>query len=774
MSADSSIFFPEKMQHVELVVPLDSASSTIRILANHNLIHLIDKNFGEATPNRRYLESFVYCEEAERYLAFIGNQLSYYQLLPEPISLNSFNQLQNDQPIIIGDEIPRLRELNDSLHERISHTQQLEGQLRLLQVTISALRFFRPLLKERKDFMQPGESDTEKSTAFELELLSHSFLHSITGIIDSSKLRKLLVTFHRISRGNVFISTGSVEDDSNKSFFTVWFQTESIMRKITTLASSYGAEVFEFPVDDNQLDRKEIEVGSQIDELQVVIQQSYVDNRNFLESLKGKYWQNKLFFLREKQMYQYMDFADYTAIEDRAIYRGWVPTRRLHELQPLLEQATSEAGSAIHTTVQLNDIEESPPTLIETNDFTASFQIFNDSYGVANYDEVNGGAFYAMYPFLFGIMFGDVGHSFMYLLISLALIYFYPKLSKQKGNELFESLLGFRYFMLMMSICGIYSGLVYNDWFGLPVNLFGSHYQEIPVSGNHTGTTIWNKTDSKVYPFGVDPVWLFKDNELIFLNSMKMKLSVVMGIIQMIFGMILCFVKHYRRKHYSELFLAWLPQLLYLLSFFGYMVIIIIKKWFTQFPESSDGVNLIQVLISMFLSPSEIKPDQDLYPGQLTVQNILALIFVSTIPFLLFVKPIVEIATGHGHGGVLEVLVMNLIEVIEFCLSALSHTASYLRLWALSLAHSQLSHVLYEQLFKTTLETENPLLLLFGWAAYAVMSVIILLGMECFSSLLHAIRLMWVEFSSKFYTGQGYPFTPLSFKNLVKSFGISQ
>merc|ERR1719191_792617 len=74
----------------------------------------------------------------------------------------------------------------------------------------------------------------------------------------------------------------------------------------------------------------------------------------------------------------------------------------------------------------------------------------------------------------------------------------------------------------------------------------------------------------------------------------------------------------------------------------------------------------------------------------------------------------------HGH-DMGEVVIHQAIETIEYVLGTVSHTASYLRQWALSLAHQQLSLVFFQKTLQIGLEMPFPIngiVLYFMFAAW--------------------------------------------------------
>jgi len=205
---------------------------------------------------------------------------------------------------------------------------------------------------------------------------------------------------------------------------------------------------------------------------------------------------------------------------------------------------------------------------------------------------------------------------------------------------------------------------------------------------------------------------------------------------------------------------------------------------------SGDGCqppNLITTLINIALKPGDV--DEPMFAHQGFIQNILLLFAFVSVPVLLLAKPyflsqnqhqpivhhsddLEDAGAGgaeddHEEHGFGEIVIHQAIETIEFVLGMVSNTASYLRLWALSLAHSELATVFWEKAMLSTLNM-NWFAAFIGYGIFAGVTFGVLLMMDVLECFLHALRLHWVEFQNKFFAADGIRFSPYSFKQIIK------
>ena len=157
------------------------------------------------------------------------------------------------------------------------------------------------------------------------------------------------------------------------------------------------------------------------------------------------------------------------------------------------------------------------------------------------YKEINPAVFAMVtFPFLFGVMFGDIGHGALWLIIGTLLVLFNDQIQRSGMASAGQV----RYLILLMGIFATYNGFIYNEFFAIPLEIFGSCYSEEPIvvtnncTPNPAGDSIcapkefgYAKQPNCVYTLGVDPRWFQSDQNLAFTNNLKMKISVILAIL---------------------------------------------------------------------------------------------------------------------------------------------------------------------------------------------------------------------------------------------------
>ncbi|CAH0578068.1 unnamed protein product [Chrysodeixis includens] len=657
----------------------------------------------------------------------------------------------------------------------------------------------------------------------------------ITGVVDRAKCYAFEMMLWRISHGIIYYKQApndtilmdpNTRKELRKVAFVAICQGEMLAGRMKKVCM--GFHVNTYPCPHTLLERTErmTKIQNRISDMdQVLSKTSYLRCKALRAvSRQWRVWMAQV--RKSKAIYHTMNLFNVDITRKCLIGQCWVPDTDLEDVNQMLLECSIKLQSNVPSFASKVETDDMRPTYHRVNKFTRGFQALINAYGDSTYRELNPGLYTLVtFPFLFAMMFGDAGHGIILVATGIWMVRNEVAFEAMRStNEIWTIFFGGRYVILLLGMFSMCTGFFYNDWFAKPIVLRKSYWintysvEELSRSENvdldPAGET------RAPYPWGKDPVWALAKNKIMYENSTKMKLSIIVGVIHMIFGIILSFFNYRYFKNTYSIFLQFFPELIFLTLLFFWLVILIYLKWFWYSAKSDDpdlGTSCAPQILILFIDMAllaETKPVTEgctrgyMFKDQRTVQMSLLGLSMLCIPVLLLGTPIYknkmnkrnkEMAEykleslrsqkvvdpkeeekllaeielySHPFG---ELMIHQAVHTIEFVLSTISHTASYLRLWALSLAHAQLSEMLWVMILSKLALHDHTMFgavkLFIIFAVWAAFTLSILVVMEGLSAFLHTLRLHWVEFMSKFYSGGGWPFKPFSFKIILATEG---
>uniref|UniRef100_A0A671SAS1 V-type proton ATPase subunit a n=1 Tax=Sinocyclocheilus anshuiensis TaxID=1608454 RepID=A0A671SAS1_9TELE len=778
------LFRSEEMTLAQLFLQSESAYCCVSELGEIGMVQFRDLNPDVNVFQRKFVNEVRRCEEMDRKLRFVEKEIKKANI-----------------PVLDTGENPEVPFPRDMIDLEATF-EKLENELKEINTNQEALKKnflelteLKHILRRTQQFFDEMEDPAlleDSSTLLDPNEVGRSAplrLGFVAGVIGRERIPTFERMLWRVCRGNVFLFRASL-----------------------------------YPCPETSQERKEMAAGvnTRIDDLQMVLNQTEDHRQRVLQAAAKTV---RVWFIKVRKMkaiYHTLNLCNIDVTQKCLIAEIWCPVSDLDSIQFALRRGTEKSGSTVPSILNRMQTKQTPPTYNKTNKFTSGFQSIVDAYGISNYREINPAPYTIItFPFLFAVMFGDLGHGVLMTCAALYLVLRESRLIAQKNdNEMFNMVFAGRYIILLMGIFSVYTGIIYNDCFSKSLNVFGSGWSVRPMSKTLDDNRVLQldpavpKVFNGPYPIGIDPIWNIATNKLTFLNSFKMKMSIILGVIHMTFGVTLSLFNHLYFNKPLNIFLGFIPEIIFMVSLFGYLVLLIFYKWLAYDAKSSkEAPSLLIAFINMCLFSYNDPTNKPFYTGQIVIQCLLVITALACVPCMLIVKTLVmrrqylwkrhlvrtcltrhirdcysssfedeaEIIQHDQLSQNLEeelpefdfadVTVHQAIHTIEYCLGCISNTASYLRLWALSLAHAQLSEVLWSMVMHMGLASRNfggffALSIIFAF--FATLTVFILLIMEGLSAFLHALRLHWVEFQNKFYTGQGFKFMPFTFDSILE------
>lgn len=577
------------------------------------------------------------------------------------------------------------------------------------------------------------------------------FFSVFTGSIGTDRIERLKWNLKELTDDSVIFNSSQIEGEKGISAIVVG-ALHKYKEDITRVLASFGFVELNIPVG----------IKGKAEEIEKVNQTKKSD----LQALVIQ-WEGKRDEFIEKNGVDLLSVKEQLTIEKERIeakglmkqskyilqFWGYIPTSKMEITENLVKSIDPDAFFEIEEK-EFDD--DDYPTKMENHKYLGQpYEELVIAFGYPNYkNDYDPSLLFAFtFPLLFGIMFADIFHGILLILLGAYAIRLAP-LGRDPQSMIEELRNYLQQGGILLFISGIAS-TIFGVFFWSFAGLHGDHAPSFMHEGGLLyflkPLHLWSNDSNNYEMFaGANGSFLF------------IQLSLVVGILHIAFALLLLFINKIRHKHFVDaIFFPGMLLIGYIsasLLVFSYSLDVI--SWFSSTPKAF-SIAVLTPLIGY-----------DNVNGIMITGSTFSLIMI--VAFLTFI--VYEVAL-HGMDGFSEGL--------DFTLSLLGNSVSYARLFAINIVHSILALLVYSAMSlqnrlpfdslpehsaeaaglaaEKGMDLTNELMILFAF----IIGTIIVMTFELMITFLQALRLHIVEFFSKLhFAGSGTAFAPFKSKRL--------
>lgn len=385
------------------------------------------------------------------------------------------------------------------------------------------------------------------------------------------------------------------------------------------------------------------------------------------------------------------------------IFSGWVPKAGAADLEEAIRNASHNA-----CVIEWIDAREMPreeiPVAVEDVPLLRPFQKLVDNYSVPEYGTINPTPFVAVsYLVMFGLMFADAGQGLVILLLGLLVNRFYNKHPQIKPKLISADL---SKLFIYLGGASIVSGIVFGSYFGYP--------WLPPLWFDYHGAVLGHEASGRnVYSILGITIWF--------------------GIVVIGVGLLLNWINLMRKRDWFHLLLdknGVIGGWLYACGIWAAFAFV--GSGYKKLPEG------------LFL------------PLAFTIPLVILLTKIPLHRYL--AKKNGQTVMEKGVGAIILDSVLEwIVDVLEIFSGFLANTLSFMRVAGLGIAHVSLMSAFAQMADLTGGGFAGILIIVVGNA--------MVIALEGLSAGIQALRLNYYEFFTKYFTGRGLLYNPVSLRS---------